>query len=676
MQSLPQDPYENIWRAFVETGQIVSGALRKEIADSWKRCRLEYRLDPYATPRPIKLSQEEVAQRRQTNAALLEAAIPIIGILKNSVQGSGFIITLADKDGYVLEVSGDEEILSMAKANNYLPGCRRTEDEVGTNAIGLCLYLRRPVQVTGFEHYNVNHHPWTCSSSPILSSEKELIGAITLSGKSVGIHKHTLGMVVSAAKAIEKQMREEQLAKEKARLSSYLDALLDCVSEGIVAIGERGQVTHINQMAEKMLRVTNKEVVGKSLKDVIKLDETLWSRILTQGHLKDCEINVNSGGRTLSFLLSVRPVAVHGRTVGKILTFTETRRVHELIHRFGGNRARFTFEDIKGRDPALVKQVELAKIASRTNSRVLLVGESGTGKELFAQAIHNESPRRKGPFVAVSCAAVPRELIEAELFGYREGAFTGARKGGQIGKFELADGGTLFLDEISSMPLEMQAKLLRALQEGEITRLGDERPKAVDVRVIAATNTDLLEEVRHRNFREDLYFRLNVVEIFIPPLRERREDIPLLVEHVLVRTASQLGKRHIGVSEEAMRVLVDYDWPGNVRELENCLERASILSGGETIRIEHLPRQLLLSKGKDSGIRGETRGLREWEKEIIVKTLERCGGNVSQCAKHLGLSRSTLHRKIRRLRDERGGLNWGQRGYPSTRGPDKGAEIT
>ncbi len=295
------------------------------------------------------------------------------------------------------------------------------------------------------------------------------------------------------------------------------------------------------------------------------------------------------------------------------------------------------------------RQIELAKIAAKTGSRVLLVGESGTGKELFAQAIHNESPRRAGPFVAVSCAAVPRELIEAELFGYREGAFTGARRGGQMGKFELADGGTLFLDEISSMPLEMQAKLLRVLQEGEVMRLGDERPRRVDVRVIAAANTDLMEEVRHRNFREDLYFRLNVVEIFIPPLRERKEDLPLLVEHILARTSAQLNRGTIRISKEAMGVMMAYSWPGNVRELENCLERASILCEGDLVQSQHLPRQLLMVRQKDLWERQQEKPLHEWEEQIIAQTLEKCQGNISLCARRLGVSRSTLHRRMKEM---------------------------
>ncbi len=297
-----EDPYEEFWRSFVTTGRLPRGSLRREILESWKRCKLQYALDPYATPRPVKLSQQELLQRKQENEILLEAARPFLQVLSSSVRGSGFIITLADKDGYVMEISGDDEILEMAKANNYLPGCRRSEDEVGTNAIGLCLILRRPVQVTGYEHYNVNHHPWTCSSSPIFSPDKELLGSITLSGRSGGIHQHTLGMVVSAAKAMEKQLREEQLAREKAGLSSYLDALLDSVSEGIVAIGESGRVTHVNRVAERMLGgLGAKHLLGRNFKDTAGVEENLWEKIISGNDLKDCELNLSLSGKAVFF---------------------------------------------------------------------------------------------------------------------------------------------------------------------------------------------------------------------------------------------------------------------------------------------------------------------------------------------------------------------------------------
>jgi transcriptional regulator of acetoin/glycerol metabolism len=644
------DPIFQTWQHFIKTGEADNRLIRIEIFESWERCLFKYKLDPYGARRPIRLSQKEIAERRHSRAVLLESAKPFLKVLESAVRGSGFIITLSDEEGYVLEVLGDEEILKMAEANNYLPGCRRSEDEVGTNAIGLSLHEKKPIQVTSYEHFNVRHHLWTCSSSPVFSPEKELLGIITLSGKSIGKHQHTLGMVISAAKAIENKIGEEQLSREKSNLSSHLDSLLDSVSEGIIAINKDGKVTHINRIAEKMLDILKESIVEKPLKTVIDIDSKIWEEILRNSHISDKEMAVNVLGKSNFFILSTRPIEVDGDNVGKILILTEKKRVYELIQRFTGSHAKFTFDDIIGKNPRLLRQIELAKIASKTDSRVLLVGESGTGKELFAQAIHNESKRRKGPFVAVCCAAVPRELIEAELFGYKEGAFTGSRKGGQIGKFELADRGTLLLDEISSMPLEMQAKILRILQEGEVVRLGDNTPRKVDARIIAATNKDLLEEVKNKNFREDLYFRLNIVEIVIPPLRDRLEDLPLLSHHILKRITTQLEKNSIKISEEACRLLKNYHWPGNVRELENYLERASITCEDGVIKPKHLPKHLFISAPPPDNLNIEVRALKEEEKTLIMKALKECKGNISESARKLQISRSTLYRHIKELR--------------------------
>jgi transcriptional regulator with PAS, ATPase and Fis domain len=575
----------------------------------------------------------------------LEAAEPFIQVVKAAVLGSGFITTMSDKEGYVLGVWGDKEILKMARSNNYLPGCRRTEDEVGTNAIGLSLFLREPVQVTGPEHYNVNHHPWTCSSAPIFGSDKDLLGTLTLTGKFAGAHQHTLGIVVAAAQGIENKIREQELSRERDNLSSYLDSILNSISEGIIAVDTRGRVVRVNQIAQTMLDLSHHPLVGRPLKTVVKIEPGILHEILGGEGLRDREITVHVSGRPFFFICSTAHIRQKGESLGKILVLTEKQRVYRLMHKLAGNIARFTFSDIKGRNPELRRQIRFAQIASKTDSRVLITGESGTGKELFAQAIHNESSRKNGPFVAISCASLPRELIEAELFGYQEGAFTGAKKGGRIGKFEFADRGTLFLDDIALMNLDMQAKLLRVLQANEITRLGDIGPRPVDVRVIAATSQDPLAQVLNKEFREDLYYRLNVVEISIPPLRKRMDDLETLVEHILGRLSGQLGARIPKISEEAMKTLHGYPWPGNVRELENCLEQARVICDGDLLLPEHLPVRLQGGEGIPS--RGPVKTIQEGERDLILSALSRSGGNISQAARLLQISRSTLHRRLR-----------------------------
>ncbi len=320
----------------------------------------------------------------------------------------------------------------------------------------------------------------------------------------------------------------------------------------------------------------------------------------------------------------------------------EIARLRREVHK------EYSFHQILGKSKPMQEVFDLIRRVADSPTNVLITGESGTGKELVAKAIHYNSDRRHAPFVPVNCAAIPESLLESELFGHLKGAFTDARMD-KRGLFEEAHTGTLFLDEISELPIMLQAKLLRAIQEREIRRVGATKPIAVDVRIIAATNLHLAEEVKAKRFREDLYYRLNVIEIHLPPLRERREDIPLLVEAFLKRCAEARGKRVQGVSEAALALLVDYAWPGNVRELENVIERAVTLSRGDKIVPEDLPAAIQGARG-DRRILDEaverTLSLEEVEKEYILRILEKTGGNKYQAAHILGIDRKTLYRKL------------------------------
>ncbi len=514
-------------------------------------------------------------------------------MIEISVIGSGFIVTLTDKNGHVLIVEGDKEIIEMAEANFYQPGCLRTNDHSGTNAIGLCLIVAKPIQVTGAEHYKVYHHPWTCSSAPIFDDAGAVIGAITLSGSSIGRHQHTLALVTAAADTIGSQLRERSLINEKGRLNCMLTSILNSISDGVIAVDESLTVTHLNSTAAGMLALRPEGVIGKRLNEAVRPDDNLVRALKTKKYFVGNETGFKVKEGIKHYICRVDPLQnASSRELGAIITLVEKQEVIKYTKKIGGNYAKYQFSDIKGKNEAFLRQIELAKIAARSNSRVLIVGESGTGKELFAQAIHNFGHRANEPFVAVSCAAIPRDLIESELFGYRAGAFTGARKDGMIGKFELANKGTLFLDEINGMPLDLQAKLLRVLQQNEIIRLGDTQLIPVEVRVIAASNADLLKEVKNLNFREDLYYRLNVVEICIPPLRERVADLELLIDHVMTRQSKEMNIKKPHLSEEVLEIFKSYNWPGNVRELENCIERAVLLAQGSVVRREHLPERL------------------------------------------------------------------------------------
>ena len=318
--------------------------------------------------------------------------------------------------------------------------------------------------------------------------------------------------------------------------------------------------------------------------------------------------------------------------------------------------AKYSWESIIGHAPSMQDVKHMASRSAKTQSNVLIVGESGTGKELFAHAIHNDSLKAEGPFIKINCAAIPKDLLESELFGYEEGAFTGAKKQGKIGKFELANGGTIFLDEIGDMPMSMQVKILRVLQEKEIERIGSHKTVPVDCRIIAATNKNLQEAIKDGEFREDLYYRLNVINIEVPPLRCRKEDMDVLTFKLMNKLSEQLGRYVNSISNEALEALKAYNWPGNIRELENIIERAINLTDKECIEIQHLPSYLLeyQSVPKDMP---ETKtvhqplmtlrdAVEEVEKATIIRTLKAVNGNKLQAAKLLEISRTSLYEKV------------------------------
>ncbi|MEG1758400.1 MAG: sigma 54-interacting transcriptional regulator, partial [Oscillospiraceae bacterium] len=321
-----------------------------------------------------------------------------------------------------------------------------------------------------------------------------------------------------------------------------------------------------------------------------------------------------------------------------------------------GQETRYTFDSIIGESKKLCELKRVGESAAQNASNVLILGESGTGKEMVAQAIHAANGDRKGPFVPINCAALPKELLSSELFGYEEGAFTGALKGGHAGKFEQADGGTVFLDEIAEMPLEMQSALLRVLEDGVVSRIGGKRYIPLDVRVIAATNKDLWSCVQQGSFRTDLYFRLNIVSIRLPPLRERLEDMKMLVEHLLGQLSEKGMSRAVGADEDVLGLLCEYNWPGNVRELRNVLERSANAAGSDTLTLETIPADIIaLLTGAGSASAGEmprdvivdVASWRRSDKDRIAALMGKYNGNKSKVASELGVSRGTLYKRLR-----------------------------
>jgi transcriptional regulator of acetoin/glycerol metabolism len=597
-------------------------------------------------PFQAHLSGTELAARRHQNKDFLDIATTQIRELYRFVAGANFVVSLADKDGYILDLIGDKDLLEELTAGNLRPGYRWTEKDVGTSVISLVLARKIPVQVNDHEHFCQRGHGHTCSASPVLDEDNALIGVIAMSGSADQVHPHTLGMVITAARAIENQMRIKKASMELLLRNNYMNAIIESIDSGVIAADKNGIISQVNNQGKQILQWDD-ELVGTPLSALLGA-QAEWQKVLANGiGYVDREIFIKASQRVIHLITTTKPISdSDGKIQGIIFVFNEINRIRRLVNEMAGSQARFTFEDILGVSPRIHEAKKQAILAAAGVSNVLLLGETGTGKELFAQAIHNQSDRRNHPFVALNCGAIPRELLESELFGYIEGAFTGAKRGGRPGKLELASGGTVFLDEIGDMPLDMQVKLLRVLQTGEVFRIGQHKPITVDLRIIAATHFDLKQEVEKGNFREDLFYRLNVLPISISPLRHRSEDIILLARHILSRCCQKLNKPGIKLSAASEQVLCRYRWPGNVRELENLVERAVNLVDQDFIEPELFGLPLIKTKiapVSDSG--GAL--LEEAEKQTIIEVTESLGYNISQASKLLGISRATLYKKFK-----------------------------
>lgn len=452
--------------------------------------------------------------------------------------------------------------------------------------------------------------------------------------------------------AIWEAVRTARVAKQNQEEAIRVKAILDHAYEGIVAIDEKGMVTVFNHTAEDITKVLAETAIGSHIRNI--LPHTGLLRVLETGEEELGELqNING----VMVAKNRVPIKRKDTVVGAVATFQNALKIQELEVRIRekiyhkGLAARYCFKDIIGKSKSIRDTIEIARKYCKVDSNILLIGETGTGKELIAQSCHQDSQRRKGPFVAVNCAALPENLLESELFGYVQGAFTGAAKGGKPGLFELAHQGTIFFDEVSEIPLRLQGKLLRVLQEREIMRLGDDRVIPVDVRVISATNKELTQLAAQGDFRLDLLYRLDVLHLNIPPLRERQGDVLVLLEHFITIYSNKFSKRKLVMSPDALKLLTDYKWPGNIRELCNICERLAVLTEGPLIEKEDVllvlhpgPKIIAavapVSELKDGKVHPKLDG------QIICTALVKANGNKTKAASFLGISRTTLWRKL------------------------------
>jgi len=580
------------------------------------------------------------------NEELINVSEPIINQLLSSVNETGFIIVLTDAVGCILIIKGGERTLEAAAKLNMIPGAVMSEESIGTNSMGTAISENAPVQITAKEHFISVYHQWTCSAAPI-HFEGKIIGTLNITGSADQVHPHTLGLVQAAVDAIENKLITNKVQSELEASNQYAFAMMNNLAYGVFAIDLNDEILWVNDSACRIINIRRTKLLYKPIKEFVPAWEKIADTLLNDKPFIDQECKLAVKDLKERFLFNSYLIKSENKEIlGYLLTFRQYSNMLNLVNRYTGFQAGYTFDDIIAQSRSMSELVNYARTVANSPSTILITGESGTGKEVFAQALHNAGERSEAAFVAVNCGAISPTLIESELFGYEEGAFTGARKGGRPGKFELASGGTIFLDEIGEMPADMQVKLLRVLQEGEVTRLGGDSSTKIDVRIIAATNKNLEAEVEARRFRLDLFYRLNVIPIHIPALRDRREDIIPLWQHFIATKAAKLNKPVPELTKDIMDKLMSYSWPGNIRELENFVEK--LVNFGGVPELADTPAETDQNGAEVSAAVKKINSLEETEKEAICDAINALGGNISKVAKQLGVGRNTLYVKMKK----------------------------
>ncbi len=611
------------------------------IMQSWRRCSHQG-LDAMHNRTPLALSDEQIRRYQETEPVFAEAK-PVLASLIESALDAHHLLVFCDVTGNIVFQEGESWLQRRADAMNFVAGSSWNEGLAGTNAIGTAIATGTPVQVFASEHYCHDVHPWTCSAAPILDpATQRVLGVVDLTGLREAFHPHTLAVVITAARLIEERLRNHLELDRFRLLERYLNEISHAPSG--FAILDRGLRVvkasagfHENGWIDR-----NGRLIGCPIHGLNEDSQTMWEK--------------QQPGAQRSWSFEATTCVDHGRATGVIVRVVNNG-TPALTPSFISGHARsadninatkhccHTFGALIGKSSSFLRVISVARSAGN-DLPVLIEGETGTGKELIAQAIHSNSRRAAGPFVAVNCAAVPHDLAIAEFFGFEGGTFTGAAKDGRIGKFEQASKGTIFLDEIGDMPLDMQALLLRVIEEREVVHVGGRKTIPLDVRVIAATNQNLLAAVERRSFRRDLYYRLNVIRIEMPPLRDRPEDFESLLEHFRLRASKIVERPLASIAPDAMRVLRTYSWPGNVRELRNVAERLATVES-ETICEADLPSELRCRDARKQDAQGgQVTALRVQEAEMIRSALDQCEGNVADAARRLGINRSTIYRKL------------------------------
>jgi len=564
------------------------------------------------------LSSNIFREQKKKSEIFLDIALPQIQNMRKTIDELQMMALLIDPDGYVLSLSGNKQTLKRAKHINFIEGVKWTEAAVGTNAIGTALEIEEAIMISGTEHYSVVSHSWSCAAAPIHNDDGKLIGVLDFSCPIEFSHPYMLGMVTSIAHAIERECSIRVHQNELHLIHRFLDVIDS--DEQVVICNHRDVIVSASKSVRERINNWSR----------MKLEELMHHGLETKLEI---------------------PVYSNDRIIGKCMYLKENEQMntYSALTFIKG----ITFPGVTGTSRAFQHTLEEIKLVSPTDASVYVCGETGVGKEYVARAIHENSPRKDGPFIAVNCGSLPKELIESELFGYAEGAFTGARRQGYKGKFEQANGGTLFLDEIGEVPPEMQVALLRVLQERTITPIGSSKEVPVNIRIITATHKDLLRLVEEGNSRQDLYYRLHVYPLYVPSLIERKEDIPYFIQHFCERK-----NWNVVFPKSICNQFLQHTWPGNIRELVNALERIYILSQGREICEKQVALLIQTMMGNQQQlelqVENKTEHTLNFREKIqcdsMIQALQKTNGNVSLAAKLLDVPRSTFYKRMQKYK--------------------------
>lgn len=619
---------DEAWQRFVHGEPFDAGAVRSPIRESWQRCR-DAGVDPQRARPPRIGDAAAIEALRHAHRELLAAAAHTWALLSPALGASEVVFVVADAAGVVLEVHGNAALVAEAAARGTAAGYDWGESASGTNALGTGAVLGHPIIVHSTEHYCATGKVWDCAAAPVRRlSDGALLGLVDITSMGGLSDHHSLALAVTAAHQVEHTLHAQELARTVRLLQWYRTPDMPWQHRPSMLLDRKGRVITANDTAQ---------AICDSLPGHFELRDGV--PVAPPGAAVTIMATAPYGGDERG---AQDGTAWHGGVVTIASDATGTRAA--IRHEDAPSARRFhpAFLTLTTRDARLFDLMSRAERVARANAPVLLHGETGTGKELFARALHQCSGVSAGPFVAVNCGTLTKELAASELLGYEAGAFTGASGKGRVGKFELADGGTLFLDEVGELPLDVQVHLLRVLQDQVVVRVGGNAERTVRVRIIAATHRDLEQEIDAGRFRADLYFRLKVFTLALPALRERRGDVALLTERFLTQLHGVYGLGAKSASAELLDVLTQHDWPGNVRELLGLVESMYILGEGPLLTVRDLPEDFLRKRRAPV----LTAVPADDERAQILAAIAEDGSNMSRAAQRLGMSRSTLYRKL------------------------------